>query len=82
MLQLGLSQWLKKTRYLRPRRRLITADLEKTNLIICSIRGDILVGNFVLVRPDNKNEHVWLARAFTTLNRKKTYALYGKFRVQ
>jgi hypothetical protein len=29
-----------------------------------------------------QKRHVWLARALTTLDRKKTYALYGKFRVQ
>lgn len=46
-------------------------------------RRDILVGDFVLVRPDNMDEHVWLARALTTLDRKKkTYALDGKFIVQ
>lgn len=43
---------------------------------------DILVGDFVLVRPDNKEDYVWLAIALTIVDRDKTSPLYGQFRVQ
>ena len=39
------------------------------------------MGDFVLVRLDNKDSHVWLARALTIVDYEKTSPLYCQFRV-